>query len=276
MIGMHRSGTTMLTNLLVSNGFFMGNVREVNEEAIFFLRLNSWMLRQCNASWDQPQSFADTNDQFKKKMIDTCRFHMNSRINFSSYVGFGNFFKYPRVDKLNFPWGWKDPRSTITLPVWRSIFPKAKVLHIYRNPVDVAASLKNRAFKEECNYRPNYVDIFKARKLIGKIHFTSSFSVMELQRGFDLWKYYVQVALSYSNNALHIKYEDLLAEPRKNLEKILTFVGCKYDKEILTKAEAKFNADRRFAFNDSKELRLFYETVRSDPLVKKLRYDDIF
>lgn len=32
------------------------------------------------------------------------------------------------------PWGWKDPRNSITLPLWKELFPRAQVLLIEKRP----------------------------------------------------------------------------------------------------------------------------------------------
>ena len=40
--------------------------------------------------------------------------------------------------------GMEDSRSTLTLPVWLSIFPEARVIHIVRNGIDVGMSLQRR------------------------------------------------------------------------------------------------------------------------------------
>lgn len=42
------------------------------------------------------------------------------------------------------PWGWKDPRNSITLPFWRTVFPDLKILVCLRNPLEVALSLSRR------------------------------------------------------------------------------------------------------------------------------------
>jgi hypothetical protein len=42
------------------------------------------------------------------------------------------------------PWGFKDPRLCILLPLYLKIFPDAKVVQIRRNPNDIAASLTRR------------------------------------------------------------------------------------------------------------------------------------
>jgi hypothetical protein len=41
-------------------------------------------------------------------------------------------------------WGFKDPRLCVVLPLYLKLFPKAQVVHIRRNPNDVAASLGKR------------------------------------------------------------------------------------------------------------------------------------
>jgi hypothetical protein len=42
------------------------------------------------------------------------------------------------------PWGFKDPRTCVLLPLYLRIFPDAKVLHIVRDPEDLATSLAHR------------------------------------------------------------------------------------------------------------------------------------
>jgi hypothetical protein len=39
------------------------------------------------------------------------------------------------------PWGWKDPRNSLTLPFWRSITPVEKIVIPVRHPLEVAKSL---------------------------------------------------------------------------------------------------------------------------------------
>jgi hypothetical protein len=42
------------------------------------------------------------------------------------------------------PWGWKNPRTCITLPLFREVFPEARLLHIVRNEDDIAESFMRR------------------------------------------------------------------------------------------------------------------------------------
>ena len=45
-------------------------------------------------------------------------------------------------------WAWKDPRSSILLPLWKDVLAKLEIelqcLLVYRNPLDVAKSLRSR------------------------------------------------------------------------------------------------------------------------------------
>jgi len=63
------------------------------------------------------------------------------------YLGFIKGLKYKSLKELDFPWGWKDPRNTFTIDIWIEVFPNAKLIHIYRNPIDVAESLRKRTLK---------------------------------------------------------------------------------------------------------------------------------
>ena len=55
VIGMHRSGTSMLTRFIQDLGVFMGKDLSENDESRFFMNLNRWILFQAGASWDVPE-----------------------------------------------------------------------------------------------------------------------------------------------------------------------------------------------------------------------------
>ena len=52
--GMHRSGTTLLVEILMKFGFFPGERLDENLEATFFQRINEWVLRRSGGAWDNP------------------------------------------------------------------------------------------------------------------------------------------------------------------------------------------------------------------------------
>src|SRR5262249_37801388 len=57
IVGMHRSGTSMITGILQDLGLFVGYNLDENNEPLFFANLNNWLLRQCAAEWDFPLPF---------------------------------------------------------------------------------------------------------------------------------------------------------------------------------------------------------------------------
>ena len=61
IIGMHRSGTTMLSKILENSGVFLGNNKDINNEALFFQKINTWVMRQVYASWDNPEPMLHMN-----------------------------------------------------------------------------------------------------------------------------------------------------------------------------------------------------------------------
>jgi len=42
------------------------------------------------------------------------------------------------------PWGWKDPRNSLTLPFWLRLIPDLRVVVCVRNPIEAAWSLHGR------------------------------------------------------------------------------------------------------------------------------------
>ena len=59
IIGMHRSGTSLLTRTLRELGFFMGADTGRNDESAYFNAINTWLFRQASATWDQPEGMAN-------------------------------------------------------------------------------------------------------------------------------------------------------------------------------------------------------------------------
>ena len=55
IIGMHRSGTSMVTRMLQGAGVFTGRRLEMNGAARFFQRINRWLFHLNRATWDHPR-----------------------------------------------------------------------------------------------------------------------------------------------------------------------------------------------------------------------------
>jgi hypothetical protein len=198
IIGMHRSGTTMVAEALNKAGVFMGAFREHNGEALHFLSLNQQMLWAAGGDWLLPVVPGSEHD----KTLPPNEIY-------------AEHIKSPSANEKrlrlfnNVRWGWKDPRNTFTLPLWVKRFPEARVLHMVRDGRAVAMSLQTR----------NQVvgEVFDER--LGDIEFC-----------FKLWETYVQQGIRCrelvpKNNFLQINYEDVVAVDPKAVLPIDHFTG---------------------------------------------------
>ena len=129
VIGMHRSGTSLLTALLHRAGVPMGNDRNVHDESAFFLELNKFLFRAAHADWDYPQPVLLLLEvpELRHALVEHLRSRCASR-GTRAYLGWRRFLRGSRLEAQPGPWGWKDPRNTFTLPLWLEVFPNARVL----------------------------------------------------------------------------------------------------------------------------------------------------
>jgi hypothetical protein len=93
-------------------------------------------------------------------------------------------------------WGWKDPRTCLTLPFWAPLLPETRCVICLRNPLDVARSLEKR-------------------------------DGLSLERGVRLWVDYLGSALLHSAGLprLFVSFDDLVERPASELARIAAFVG---------------------------------------------------
>ncbi len=133
ILGMHRSGSSMLSRIVNRSGVFMGLFQEHNAEALRFLKINQLLLKEHGASWIDPLPVEESGQNFPDD-LSLYREHFKLGIESALY----------RRWLHNHPWGWKDPRNTFTLGYWLGRFPKAQLLHIHRDGRQVAMSLLRR------------------------------------------------------------------------------------------------------------------------------------
>ncbi|NOX38923.1 MAG: tetratricopeptide repeat protein [Calditrichaeota bacterium] len=186
---MHRSGTSVLAHMLNVMGLFLGEEDELlppakdNPEGFWeninFIAINDAILNLLNGSWDNPPEFAIRPEQDKEQWV------------LISLQAKEVIAKYQNL----FLWGWKDPRNCITFPFWKALIPNLKTIIIFRNPIDVAASLQKR----------------------------DGFS---LEKSLDLWfRYNSALVKNVSNSAIWIPYEALLLRPEVVLERLLGWLN---------------------------------------------------
>ena len=131
VLGMHRSATSLTAGGLNSMGVDIGSYilpPDIgNEKGHFeneeFMYLNELMLRAAGGSWDDPPP--------EEKILEM-----------------GPMFKYEITHLIERSksdlWGWKDPRTTLTIKNYMPYLENPHFIVNFRNPMDVAKSLKAR------------------------------------------------------------------------------------------------------------------------------------
>ena len=128
ILGMHRSGTSLLTGTLQEAGLVLGDVvtsaphnRKGNREALQIRDLHDGLLHSSGGSWDHPPS-----------QVVWQQVHRALRDNI--VAGYQN----------EHCWGFKDPRSLFCLEGWLEVLPQLQAVAIFRHPEAVARSLQAR------------------------------------------------------------------------------------------------------------------------------------
>jgi len=128
VLGMHRSGTSCLTGSLKQYGLDLAehsqwnlHNKKGNMENNRVVALNDQILSDNGGSWDSPP---------RKIYFSNVHYKMAIAI-IESYSGLS-------------AWGFKDPRTLLTLNCWRRIVPTIRFVGIFRHPALVAQSLHKR------------------------------------------------------------------------------------------------------------------------------------
>lgn len=270
---MHRSGTTLLSKILQDAGVFMGRRLEKNQESLFFLRFNGWMLKQAHCSWDNVANYKYVSKEFHKRLADIYKRYQGS-ITSIRYLGFKNYLRVGKVNNLDCHWGWKDPRNSITLNFWKKIYPKAQFLHIYRNPMDVALSLKKRAMQSQIDYESDATARLKERLLFGEVGYSNSYRVIDIKEGYKLWKDYVTPCVS-EDGVYQIKYEELVSSPFAVLQEMFHHIGIGVGPGGIESISNQIDASRGFAFLENEEACDYYNKIKGEALLGQLGYSQI-
>jgi hypothetical protein len=198
VVGMHNSGTSILTEILHKNGIFFGANMHHHESYFFSNFINDRMILGGGGNWaklplmseEEVLSYTDTVGPFIQK-------HW-----VADYLQWGYDGKSQ--------WGIKDPRLCILLPMYLEIFPKAKVIHIRRNINDIAASLTMK-YKEGVGV----LDDFEQWKELAEAY---------TQRVLD----YSGICFSY----YEINYEELCIEPETQIKALLNHLELPFTNKL--------------------------------------------
>lgn len=268
VIGMHRSGTSLVTRVLEQLGLFMGWRKESNDEAWFFHLLNKWLLVQAGGSWECPGAIRHIleAEDVRRSVVDYLDMTMGSP-RAVSYLGLRRYVRYRTIKNLDEPWGWKDPRNTFTLPLWLEVFPEARVIHVMRHGVDVAESLRRR-------HEWGYERLAKRMKVLRPLlrvwmvqrPLLPSGRCKTLEGGFTLWEEYMREARRHvaalGDRAFELRYEDFLAAPGEPLRALCAFCGLEVDEARMEAAVRGIKPERAYAYREDERLVAYAEGVR--------------
>jgi hypothetical protein len=125
---MHRSGTSCLVGLLEQAGVFLGDVSRKNpsnvkgnRENYRIIALHEELLKVNGGSWDSPPAAVSWPCDLKARRDEIIASYGDAPL-----------------------WGFKDPRTLLTLEGWMEALPGLELVGIFRHPLAVAESLHRR------------------------------------------------------------------------------------------------------------------------------------
>lgn len=190
----------MVAKLVHQSGIYFGNPDDLlpatpdnpdgHWEHRTFVDLSDEMLNELGAGWDCPPPFA----------VDWKHLPTLPRLRAKADALLAEF-------NGREPWGWKDPRATLTLPFWLELCPDLKVIICARNPLEVTVSLRRRGM--------------------------SSYAF-----GLRLWQTYNRRLLECIAPARRLvtHYEAALSRPHEEIRRILDFLGASAPADVVEAA----------------------------------------
>ena len=255
--GMHRSGTSLLTNFLSDCGVFMGKSLDENYESVFFQRINKWILSCVGSSWDNPVTLKKLGNKDIEIILNRLEKVINSRFSNSLYFGKRSFLSNKSFNQNNLLWGWKDPVNTFSLVIWKKVFPAARVINISRHPLDVSLSLINREKilknKDVNSMFPKFLSSLLPILSVSKGDVLSSFNISSINDALLLCKKYNEEMLTNNKtypDIFNIKYEDMISNPSVVFDSLFKFLNLKLNEQKKKKYIKKMDKSKIFAYKN--------------------------
>ncbi|HEV2046466.1 MAG TPA: sulfotransferase [Chthoniobacterales bacterium] len=231
IVGAHRSGTTATARALELLGLQIGQHLDSHREPRPLQKLHEEYLRRVGAAWHSPAPFLESIHTPEGKRDCTENLRANVRRDFARIFGYKNnprgLWLRARL-KFGAPWGWKEPRTTLFAPSWLEIFPNARIVHVVRDPLAAAESIRDRELKFQAAGDPPG----------GKID--------NLDYCVELVQIYIKAGerLAASPNYRRVRFEDIQSNPRKVLEQLGHFCGLHFTPRQLANAAATIRPER--------------------------------
>ena len=174
VLGMHRSGTSLLTGSLEAAGLHLGEVnhaapfnRKGNKENESIRSLHDELLARSGAAWNRPPKrqvrWNPADEKRARALVEPC-------------------FRAAR------PWGFKDPRTVWTVEGWLGLLPEVRMVGVFRHPSLAVRSLAARpgdlavgtheALRLWCDYNAELVRL-QRRHGFPLLHFSSDATLRE-------------------------------------------------------------------------------------------------
>jgi hypothetical protein len=225
IVGAHRSGTTATARALEILGLQIGQRLDSHREPKALQRLHEEYLRRVGAAWHSPVPFIESIRTAGGE--HNCADYLRENLR----RGFARIFGYrinPRgvwlLTRLKFgaPWGWKEPRTTLFARAWLQIFPGARIVHVVRDPLTAASSLRERELRFQAD----------GDAPSGKID--------NLDYCLGLVRTYTEAGerLANSGRYLRVAFEDIQTNPHKTLDETARFCDLRFSAKRLTNAAA--------------------------------------
>ncbi len=197
VLGMHRSGTSVVARLVNLLGVYLGPEKLLVEpgfdnprgfwEHEELTHLNEEILKRFGGHHLEPPELKEGWEACAE--LDELRARAQAIIS--------RDFSTAEL------WGWKDPRTSLTLAFWRQFLPNMSYVVCLRNPLDVARSLEKR-------------------------------NGLSLEKGVDLWLAYVKSALENTSGQprVFLFYEDVMENWRVELDRLCVALKIPREKSI--------------------------------------------
>lgn len=225
VLGMHRSGTTLIARLLEAAGVFMGARLSGNHEPRVIQDANRQIFDYFQAGW------------IEAARVPSPEVLLNGLDGLCSDVALRLIEDIPLCfcdarHAGTAGWGFKDPRTSVTAGLFLRLFPGAIAIFIHRNCEDVAASI----LKRELRIRKKYPDA-------ADVAFEDQAGI--LMRAAKAWEVYNERALAvlpHFRRHVTIRYEDVVVSPQLLLQQAVAQVGVEISGAAI--ASAGISAER--------------------------------
>lgn len=124
------------------------------------------------------------------------------------------------------PWGWKEPRTTLFARPWLRVFPAARFVHVVRNPLAVALSIRQRERRFRKAGDPPTPDLDRLEYCLG-------LALTYVDAG--------ETVREFTPNHLRLRFESLQTSPRETLRELAEFSFLRPSEKEITRAAASIH-----------------------------------